>query len=75
MSRCSRKVIPCLTYFCSRNTGGNRAGFVLGESDEAGLDCDDLPGQLGRVGDLEEGGELGGFLRGEDPGIVKPRVW
>ena len=33
------------------------------------MDRSDLAGQLGRVGDLEEGGELGGFLRGEDPGI------
>jgi len=67
MSRCSRKLIPCLTYFCSRNTGGNRAGFVLGESDEAGLDCDDLPSQLRRVRRLEQGGELRSFLDSEDP--------
>ena len=62
-------MIPSLTYFCSRNTGGNRAGFVFREVDEPRLNRSDLAGQLGRIRDLEEGGELGGFLRGEDPGI------
>ena len=49
MSRCSRNLIACLTFFCSRNAGGEGVGFVLREGDETVLDRSDLAGQFGGV--------------------------
>jgi hypothetical protein len=59
----------CLIWFRSRNVSGDSFGFVLGEGDEPGLDRRDFSGQLGWIRDLEQGGKLGGFLRGNDAGI------
>jgi hypothetical protein len=39
------------------------------------LDRSDLAGQIGGVRGLEQGGELSGFVGGEDPGIDDPLVW
>src|SRR5660398_319520 len=60
ISRCSRKLIACLSWFCSRTVGGDGVGLVLCEGDEAGLNRGDLAGQLGRVCGLEQRGQFDG---------------
>ena len=52
-----------------RDFGGDRGGFIFPEDNEAGLDCGDLEGQLGRVRGPEQGGQFGGFLDARDAGV------
>lgn len=48
MSRCVRNFIAGLTWFCSRNAGGEGFCFVFREGDEAVLDRSDVTSQFGR---------------------------
>ncbi len=75
MSICSRKLIACLTYFCSRNAGGEGVGFVFGQIDETVLDRSDLASQLCRVRGLEQRGKLGGFIESHSAVIHDSLVW
>src|SRR5659263_482927 len=69
MSRCSRIMCACLTWFCSRNAGGVCGGLGGGEVDQLGLDRGDVPGQLGGVEACEEFLKLGVRGGGEDAGV------
>ncbi|GEM_PF-3884617 len=69
MSICSQNVSACLIYFCSQDLSGERVGFVLSQGYQPDLDADDLSGEFGRVGVVEERIELGSFAWGHDGGV------
>ena len=73
-SRCSRSLFWGLIYFCSRNTGGNRFGFVFREDDEAGLDGRDLAREVVWVRLIEDPGKFDRAVGLHDLRIEDPLV-
>lgn len=74
MSRCSRNLFRCLIYFCSRNTGCDRFGFVFREDDEAALAGRDLGREVGWVRLIEDPGKFDRAFGHHDSGVEDPLI-